>query len=200
VIIATRSHVFVTRAEHELKINVRFRKGSRLDRYKRVMPLRNTATQQSLDPPRRAPMKTRIALIASALVLSLSLGAPAAFAGSNTVNIEQWGIGNAVGGGQKGKKNRLTVRQTGVDNTAISTQNGKRNVTVVGQTGNGNSADTDQNGKGNIVGVAQMGNGQTVVTSQDGNRNAIGVIQAGDGNNASAHQIGKGNVTVIVQE
>jgi hypothetical protein len=75
-------------------------------------------------------------------------------AGGSTVNIEQYGHKNAIGGGQHGYRNRLTVYQNGRGNTAISTQHGVYNRTVIGQNGRWNSADTYQRGRHNIVGSA----------------------------------------------
>lgn len=145
-------------------------------------------------------MKTRRLLATAALILTMGCGLTAAYADGSTVNIEQYGIDNSVGGGQHGHRNRLTVYQNGRGNVTISTEDGAYNQTVVGQSGRNNSADTYQHGRRNIVGVAQFGSGHTVVTTQDGSGNAVGVIQAGHNNHATTTQVGRGNVSVIVQD
>ncbi|PQO23934.1 hypothetical protein C2I36_05425 [Rhodobacteraceae bacterium WD3A24] len=156
---------------------------------------------ETLRPMGDRPMTIATTIRTAAFTLMMGAGlATAAAAGGNSVTIEQWGSGNAVGGAQSGHGQRLSVYQDGWSNTSINTQDGYRNRTVVGQRGHRNTADTDQRGRGNIAGVAQFGGHNEAEVDQRGRRNAVGVIQSGHGNSASTSQHGNGNVAVIVQD
>ncbi|MTJ05047.1 MAG: hypothetical protein FH759_10195 [Sediminimonas qiaohouensis] len=155
----------------------------------------------NLLPTGDRPMTITTTIRTAAFTLMMGAGfATAAAAGGNSVVIEQWGAGNAVGGAQSGHGQRLSVYQDGWSNTSINTQDGNHNRTVVGQRGHRNTVDTDQRGSDNIAGVAQFGGHNDAEVDQRGRRNAVGVIQAGHGNSAQSTQRGNGNVAVIVQD
>jgi len=110
----------------------------------------------------------KLAAIASLVATtSITISTPA-HAWFNTSNINQFGTGHVVGGGQAGAFNHLEFYQDGWGNTSIATQDGWGNETVIGQSGIGNTANSDQLGACNLSGIAELGVDNAATATQTG--------------------------------
>ncbi len=78
-------------------------------------------------------MITRKFITSLALASVVSLATIPAMASG--VNIQQFGWGNAAGGGQTGVGDQIGVYQNGAWNTGIATQHGNHNTAAIGQDG-----------------------------------------------------------------
>lgn len=79
-------------------------------------------------------------LAAAVLSASAFLSTPTV---ASELIVDQFGIGNIVGGGQNGSDNRLGFKQRGNDNLAIGTQTGDNNWMAVHQHGDGHTSQNE---------------------------------------------------------
>ncbi|MEO1749381.1 MAG: hypothetical protein AAFR27_12335, partial [Pseudomonadota bacterium] len=89
-------------------------------------------------------------LAAAVLSASAFFSVPAS---ASELIVDQFGIGNVVGGGQNGIDNRLNFKQRGEGNLATGTQSGDNNWMAVHQHGDGHVSQNDQVGDNNITAV-----------------------------------------------